>query len=627
MNGFRIYTGELPAAAQEAVQHFKEAGVLVTAAWAEAELAVYPAAEQALCRQAPAGQIRLLESPLLPADLTGADILLPEGIPAAFLAHALRHAIRLVQQQRDIQHLQQQLDQQQQQSERLMDIGMALSAEQDHAQLLDKILQEARRFASCDAASIFLIEDNAGEPELVFKLSQNDSVALPFEEQRFPLDSASLAGFAAQTGQILNFADVYHLPPAAPYRFNQGFDRQTGYRTRSMLVIPMRTHDGRINGVIQFINRKQQPQQRLTSAALAEQWTLPFDAPLVRLLETLSSQAAVAIENNLLLERINLLFEGFVRASVHAIEQRDPTTSGHSFRVAELTIALAEAAHEQRQGALAAVRFSPAQLRELRYAALLHDFGKVGVREHVLVKAKKLSPEAWLRFQYRIALQQERVTNHFLQQRLEAARRQQLSSELEERLAVAEQQAQARLQDMRQAVELANEPSILDEGTFEHLQHMREQLFQDLGGESRPLLDDVDFLALAVRRGSLTHDERREIESHVTHTIRFLSTIPWTPELAHVPHIAGAHHEKMDGSGYPHHLCGDDIPVGARMMTVCDIFDALTATDRPYKAAMPWQSALDVLHSEANNGKIDTALVQLFSRLPLPQLLPTLKSL
>ncbi len=626
MNGFSLYSGGLPPSAQECITGLVREGIVTPSDRDTAELAVYPASETDLCAAAPAGQIRLLEDSSTSSD-TEADFFLPAGMPAAFLYHALRQAIRLVQQQRDIRHLQQQLGQQQQQAERLMDIGMALSAEQDHARLLDKILQEARRFASCDAASIFLIDDNADGRELVFKLSQNDSLAIPFEEQRFPLDASSLAGFAAQTGQILNFADVYHLPADAPYQFNQGFDRQIGYRTRSMLVIPMRTHDGRINGVIQFINRKQHPEQRLSTPELAEQCTLPFDAPLVRLLETLSSQAAVAIENNLLIERINLLFEGFVSASVRAIEQRDPTTSGHSFRVAELTIALAEAAHSQRQGALAAVRFDNTQLRELRYAALLHDFGKVGVREHVLVKARKLTPEAWLRFQYRIALQQERVVNHFLQQRLEAARKQQLSSALEEQLAVAEQQALAKLHDMRQAVELANEPSILDEGTFEHLQNIREQCFQDLDGETRPLLNDTDFLALAVRRGSLTEDERREIESHVTHTIRFLSTIPWTPELAHVPHIAGAHHEKMDGTGYPHRLAGDDIPVGARIMAVCDIFDALTASDRPYKPAMPWQRALDILHAEANNGKIDTPLVQLFSGLPLPQLMPGLKSL
>lgn len=621
-----MYAHELPEHLEPVLAALQQNAVVEWSDQADADIGLYRQGQEAALQRAPAGQIRLLESQAVLSN-ADADFLLPVGLPAVFFQNVLRQAVRQLQQQQQLHGLQQQLARQQLQSERLMDIGIALSAEQDHPRLLARILQEARRFASCDAASIFLIDDSANGREMVFKLSQNDSVAIEFSEQRFPLDATSLAGFAALTGDVLNIPDVYHLPDNASYRFNKGFDLQAGYRTRSMLVIPMRTRDGRINGVIQFINRKQQPQQRLTTPELTEQCTLPFDQPLIRLLETMASQAAVAIENNLLIERINLLFEGFVRASVHAIEQRDPTTSGHSFRVAELTIALAEAAHGERQGVLAPVSFSLPQLRELRYAALLHDFGKVGVREHVLVKAKKLSPESWIRFQYRIALQQERVRNQFLQQRLSLLRRQALTSTLDDELAQAEQQALARIQGMQQAVELANEPSILDDGTFEHLQFIRDQLIEDLDGQQRPLLEDHDFLALAVRRGSLTEDERREIESHVSHTIRFLSTIPWTPELAQVPHIAGAHHEKMDGSGYPHRMQGADIPVGARIMSVCDIFDALTASDRPYKAALPVERALSILDAEAGNGKIDPHLVALFGRLPLAQILPTLRTI
>ncbi len=624
-----FFPESLSQEAARVVQALLDGGYMAAADSATADIGLYSSA--LACQQAPQGQIRLLEYDQhsgLDHSTLGADILLPVSLPVPFLNNALKQALRLYQQQQQSQYLSRQLAHQENQFERLMDIGLALSAEQDHARLLVRILQEARRFANCDAASIFLIEpgDN-GERQLVFKLSQNDSVEFHSEEQHFTLDSSSLAGFAALSGEILNFDDVYHLPAGSGFAFNKAYDQQLGYRTRSMLVIPMRTHDGKIVGVIQFINRKRSPQVQLSSPEIVERETLPFDERLVTLLETMASQAGIAIENNLLIERINTLFEGFVSASVHAIEQRDPTTSGHSFRVAELTIALAEAAHSETGREYQAIRFRSEELRELRYAALLHDFGKVGVREHVLVKAKKLSPEAWVRFHYRIALQKERVRNHFLQQKLTAARERRLNTEYEQQLQQAEEQALQKLDAMQQAVELANEPSILDEGTFGHLQLLRGEVYADIDGCERPLLEDQDFLALAVRRGSLTEEERREIESHVSHTIRFLATIPWTPELERIPQIAGAHHEKLDGTGYPHGLISADIPVGAKMMAVCDIFDALTASDRPYKAAMPVGRALDILHADAGNHKIDASLVRLFSRLPLLQILPGLKSI
>lgn len=619
-----LYSGSLPEDVESCLQALCAQGLIARTDAASVDIGLYSLHERAMC-QAAVGQIRLLET--AHDDVSAeAEVLIPQGMPLPFVKNAVRQAIRQWQQQQQVQHLQKTLTAQSQDFERLMDIGLALSAEQHHDDLLDAILRSARQFATCDAASIFLIDETEHGPELVFKLSQNDSVAFEFHEQRFPLSASSLAGYCALSEQILNFVDVYDLPEGAPYSFNRHFDDSVGYRTRSMLVIPMRTSNGQLIGVIQFINRKPCASLRLDSVAIAEAQTLAFDEPLVKLLETLASQAAVAIDNNRLIERINLLFEGFVRASVSAIEQRDPTTSGHSFRVADFTVALAEAATCTHHGCLACVSFNAAQLRELRYAALLHDFGKVGVREHVLVKAKKLSPEAWIRFHYRIALQQERVRNEFMQQRLEAFKANRFSSDLEQRLQQEEFAALQKLAQMKQAVELANEPSVLDEGTFEHLQFIRDQVFHDVDGQTKPLLEGTDFLALSVRRGSLTEDERREIESHVTHTIRFLSTIPWTPELKNVPCIAGAHHEKMDGSGYPHGMMGSDIPIGARMMAVCDIFDALTASDRPYKAAMPIERALDILHMEAKSGKIDADLVQLFSTLPLTEIVPSLTS-
>ena len=189
-----------------------------------------------------------------------------------------------------------------------------------------------------------------------------------------------------------------------------------------------------------------------------------------------------------------------------------------------------------------------------------------------------------------------------------------LSSEVEEQLTVEEAQKILRLNNYLQAVADANEPSLLAEGTFEHLKQVREYIVEDLSGQSRGLIDEFEFNALSIKRGSLTADERIEIESHVSHTIEFLKTIPWTPELSNIPKIAGAHHEKLNGCGYPNKLQAHEIPLGAKIMAVCDIFDALTATDRPYKASVPLDRALSILQSEVVSGHIDSELVQLFSQ-------------
>lgn len=546
-------------------------------------------------------------------------ILVPSGIPDVFLRNAIIKALNQLNTQRQLELSHQTLQQEHDQITRLLDVGQALSAERDHDTLLARILKEARLLACCDAASIFLIDRHTGKdiqqaPDLVFKLTQNDSIDFHFEEQRFSLDNRSVAGYSALTGEVVNLDDVYDLPSNSIYKFNASFDDSMNYRTRSMLVIPMRNHQGRVIGVIQFINRKRDSRVRLTSPEVALRETIHFDQQILPILQALASQAAVAIENNLLIDRVNMLFDGFVKASVRAIEQRDPTTSGHSFRVAELTCALAETASDCQVGAFKNMSFDSDEMKELRFAALLHDFGKVGVREHILTKAKKLSPNAYGQFVYRIAWEKERISNYYLKQKLSLLKNRKLSSEVEEKLSIEEAAKHQRLNDYMQAVADANEPSLLSEGTFEHLKQIREYVVEDVHGQSRGLIDEMEFSALSIKRGSLTADERLEIESHVSHTIEFLKTIPWTPELSNIPKIAGAHHEKLNGCGYPYGLKSHEIPLGAKMMAVCDIFDALTATDRPYKAAVPLERALTILQSEVECGHIEPELVQLFSQ-------------
>ena len=492
---------------------------------------------------------------------------------------------------------------------KLVDVGLALSAERDLDRLLEKILIEGRRLSNSDAASLFLIGRRANAPaQLIFKLTQNGTLSQnSFQDQRMPLSKASIAGYVALTSTELNIADTYAIGDDAPYRFNRSFDLQMGYRTMSLLAIPMLNHRHEVVGVLEFINRQRKGGDEFNPELIA------FDEETAVSLRALASQAAVAIENRQLLDDISRLFDGFVKASVFAIEQRDPTTSGHSFRVAELCLTLAGQLPHAPEARLREQALSDDGLRELRYAALLHDFGKVGVREHVLVKAKKLAEPVLENLRYRVALAKENLHNQTLRKMLHAYQHQGGLSD-ERRLQLEAELAQecARLDRYLNNILQANEPTMLSEGDFQHLQEIQGELVKAPGNCLISLLSEGEFGALAVRKGSLTAEERAEIERHVVHTEEFLSLIPWTPDLQGVPHIAGAHHEKLDGSGYPKGLVGDAIPCASRIMTICDIYDALTASDRPYKPAMPLERALDILKSEATSGLLDGELVQLF---------------
>jgi hypothetical protein len=272
-------------------------------------------------------------------------------------------------------------------------IGIQLSAERNLDVLLDTILTKAREITRADGGSLYLVEENAdGPPRLRFTVAQCESVDIPFRAVSLPLDHKSVAGYVALTGAIVNLADAYTPPVDSPFQINRWFDDNAGYRTKSMLVVPMRTPQGETIGALQLINCKLDAVDVLRTLAETEQSVRAFDASHERLAGSLASQAAVAIANRRLYESISQLFDGFVKASVTAIESRDPTTFGHSFRVADLTVGLAEVVDRCDTGPYRGLRFTAEELRELRYASLLHDFGKVGVREHVLVKSKKLYP-------------------------------------------------------------------------------------------------------------------------------------------------------------------------------------------------------------------------------------------
>jgi len=495
-------------------------------------------------------------------------------------------------------------------------IGVALGTERDLKALLDLILTQARRITSSDAGSLYLVETaEQGPKRLRFRHAQTYSKPeAPFVEFTIPVDRTSLAGYTAVTGEPLVIDDAYFLPPDVEYSINRSFDERNGYRTKSMLVIPMKDHKEEVIGVLQLINRKRNPEAMLASPSDVEQQVVPYSKRTVELVTALAGQAAVAMENSRLYEEIERLFEGFVKAAVHAIEQRDPTTFGHSGRVANMTVELAGVVDRADEGIYRAVRFTREQLREIRYAGLLHDFGKVGVREEVLVKAKKLYPLHLDLIKGRHDFVRRTAERDFWKRRaefLEAHGREGYDGFL--RALEEEQRAGiGSLDRFLHAVLEANEPTVMPAGRFDELLELARYTYEDSTGQAHALLSEEELRYLTIPKGSLDETERLEIESHVTHTYRFLQQIPWTRELQHIPIIAYGHHEKLDGGGYPRRVTGEAIPIQTRMMTISDIFDALTAADRPYKPAVAPAPALDIMTEEVRIGQLDRELFRLF---------------
>ena len=506
--------------------------------------------------------------------------------------------------------------------EELNRIGIALSQTHEVEALLNLILTKAREITGADAGSLYLVEESRpdvlsaghGVRQLRFKLTQNDSVQFPFAEVEIPLQENSLAGYTALHGEVINLADARRIPRGRPYHFNPRFDQETGYHTRSLLTLPMKNGRGEVIGVLQLINCKANPEARLSSLEVVEQEVRPFSDRAVRLALSLASQAAVSYENGRLYSDIEKLFEGFVQASVKAIEQRDPTTSGHSLRVSRMTVGLAEIVDRVDTGTYASIRFAPEQMKEIRYAALLHDFGKVGVREDVLVKAKKLYPMQMEviahRFDYLYMELEARLQREKVRLLLEMDRPKALA-----RIAALEEEYRLRRTQMESGFEIirqANEPTVMPEGKFDRLFEIARQSYRDPRGREKPVLTAEEVRYLSIPKGSLSPDERAQIESHVVHSFNFLLQIPWTKQIREIPRIVRAHHEKLNGTGYPYQLRSEEIPVQAKIMTICDIFDALSASDRPYKKAVDADRALGILEISVKDNELDPELYRLF---------------
>ncbi len=412
-----------------------------------------------------------------PKWLTGETIYLSvnENPSPAVLLSAIKRAYQFLYQTVRADQLERQLRDRTRELREVSEVGILLSTVRDHDVLLTLILEKARELSRSDAGSLYLLDEEPGEGKVLrWKLAQNDSIRVDFEERVLPITRKSLAGYVAMTGETLIIPDAYNLPADAEYTINRSFDKENEYLTKSILVFPMTNHRGDTIGVLQLINRKRTGVTAKLTAASVPSEVIPFDDRIVEIMRSLSGQAAVAFENNLLYKSIERLFEGFVTAAVTAIEQRDPTTSGHSFRVADLTVELARVVDRVDSGLFRGVNFTHDQIRELRYASLLHDFGKVGVREQILVKEKKLYPMQLETIRARFDFVMKSIENEANKRKIDYLVRSGRDG-YEEFIALIDREAAEQITQLQKDfsfVAQSNEPTVLPEGEFQYLQQL-----------------------------------------------------------------------------------------------------------------------------------------------------------
>ena len=504
--------------------------------------------------------------------------------------------------------------------DQLNQIGAALSQERDHTRLMEMILEAAKTITNADGGTLYRMSED--RKSLRFEILQTDSlhlklggttgsdVTLPnlqlFDEHGKPND-ALVATYAVNHKTTVNIADVYNATNGNTHFDFSGthrFDARTGYRSQSFLAVPMKSHEGDVIGVLQLINAK--PYDSATVMAFSE-----ADQSLA---ESLASQAAIAMSNAMLSRQLEDLFESFINVINLAIDDKSPHTGGHCQRVPELTMMLAEAAHKATQGPLASFVMEDRDRYELKIAGLMHDCGKVTTPVHVVDKATKLQT-----IYDRIGLIDTRFEVLKRDEEI-AALRQQLTlrpvvnAQEEAALSIHTQTRMETMDEDREFLRRSNRGS--ESMPAADLQRVRDisHKYQWRNGQADvgDFLDPDELENLTIRAGTLTQSEREIINHHIVATNKMLEQLPWPCHLRNVPEYAGGHHERMDGKGYPKGLTKDQMSVQARVMGIADIFEALTACDRPYKSGMKLSQAMGILHKFSRNGHIDPDLFNIF---------------
>lgn len=491
--------------------------------------------------------------------------------------------------------------------EQLNRIGIALSAERDKTRLLQTILTGAQNLTNADAGTLYLLEDD----KLHFKILQNNSLgirlcddgvnSLPFPaihlyDKEGAKKLKTVAANSALTGKTINIADIRDNTDF-DFSGTLAYDARTGYQSKSFLSAPMRNHEGDVIGVLQLIN----------SINLDDKAIQAFSDEDQQLVESLASQTAIAITNQSLIQDLQHLMEKFIEVIAAAIDEKSPYTGDHCRRVPEIAMMMADAINETNDGPLADFHLNEKQLYELKIAALLHDCGKITTPVHVVDKATKLETifDRIHLLESRFEILRRDIEIDLLKQKLKAAGCDYDTSE-----AVAQTQ---QLNDEFEFLKHANKGrEFMPETDQERVRIISDKMWQTRHGESRPLITEEEINNLTIAKGTLIEQERKIINHHIVSTINMLEALPFPKHLRNVAEIAGNHHERMDGKGYPRSLKRDEMSVQARLMGIADIFEALTAADRPYKKPMSLSQALNILSSMAKEGHIDPDLFQIF---------------
>jgi len=493
------------------------------------------------------------------------------------------------------------------QIKKMSDIGRALSGVHDLNTLLEMIVDQARNFTNADAGTLYIVEDNT----LRFQIVQNDSLKIRMggksgESIPFPpveLKESNVSAFVALKGVSVNIPDVYDTD-LFDFTGPKKFDQSTGYRSKSMLVVPMRNHENDIIGVLQLLNAT----NPISNEVIA------FSQDYENLSESLASQAAVSITNAKLIANMTELFEAFVKVMATAIDEKSPVTGGHIRRVADLTLTMAEVIHDIDEGHFKDKTFSPDQMYELRIAAYMHDIGKVTSPVEIVEKAKKLQT-IFDRIQY-VRLRMAYIIQKIKLEGQEAKIKILQNGSSPEKLNSIEKETLEKLmeiEEIQRFINKCNEPGeFLDDEILVRLKEVSEKTYIDDAGEQQPFLTADELVNLSIRRGSITEKERQKMQGHAAVTLKMLKQIPFTKKLKNIPDFAGAHHEFLNGKGYPLGLKGDEISFEGRLMAVTDIAEALTASDRPYKKAMPLETVYRILRSMVEGEELDPNLVELF---------------
>jgi HD-GYP domain-containing protein (c-di-GMP phosphodiesterase class II) len=496
--------------------------------------------------------------------------------------------------------------------ERLNRIGIALSAEKDPARLLEMILRGAKELTGADGGSLYSVTTSR---TLAFEIIATDSLGIsmggttgkviPFpqlplyDEQAQPITNMVVA-CAVHEGKTINIADAYD---AEGYDFSgtRKFDSQTGYRTRSLLTIPMKNHEDEIIGVLQLINAQDPETHEITTFSETDQ----------QLAESLASQAAVALTTQRLISDLQKLFESFIQLIATAIDEKSPYTGSHCRRIPVLTMMLAEAVHNTRHGPLSDFRMTQQDRYELETAAWLHDCGKVTSPEYVIDKSTKLETifDRIELVDNRFEVLKRDVEIDYLKKSAQAGshEHERLRAEFENMLAVLEEE-----RDFLRKANIGGE--YMSPVEQQRVRDIGRRLLRNPDGEIVPLLTPEEIYNLTIPKGTLTPEERTIVNNHMVATIKMLESLPFPKHLARVPEYAGGHHERMDGKGYPKGLRREEMSVPARIMAIADVFEALSAHDRPYKKGKTVSECLSIMRTMAQNNHLDPDLFEIFER-------------